>query len=60
MSTEKPYKLHVWVYRNYAGCYEFATEAEAIADMEERDRKFGACHCTYAIEIPEQLEGVPV
>lgn len=56
---EKPYKVHVIVCGTYAGAYEFATLAEAEADMESR-KKFEVFGCHYRMEGPcPKCAGVP-
>ena len=42
--------LHVWAYDAYAGSYDHCTEAEAIADMEER-KASGLVNIGYRYQI---------
>ncbi len=46
-----PYKVHVHVCGTYAGAYEFATLAEAEADMADR-KKWEVLGCHYRLEGP--------
>jgi len=51
------WSVHVIVCGLYVGAYKFDTEAEAIADADDRRRKFGVLGCRYIVEANNVLSG---
>ena len=49
------WKVTVRVCGADAGAYEYPTRAAAVADMEERRRKWGVLGCFYRLEAPGNL-----
>lgn len=39
------FRVHLYVCGKHGGYYKHATEAAAIADMEQRRRDYGIMHC---------------
>lgn len=47
------FRVHLFVRGNHGGYYEYPTEAEAVMDMERREREYGVLHCRYSLERPK-------